>query len=236
MPAFGFAIKIKNVDGADANFPLANFPIFPVQSAADFLKFFTSLNTFLVTKADNFVVSAMDLPALIKNSGGFVWPMFSVDFIKNLTKTIAAKNDFLLSFDYHSIGVFRLGDFMMKLKIVPHYRCKKFESTFDQKTRLKNYINSTDADFDVMMQFCLNLKNQPVNDLTKEWKKSQHIKIATLHFSQKSFLNPEDSELEKLSFNPFENPETLLPVGKIQQIRKEIYETSIATRNLLNSN
>ena len=234
MPAFGFALKIKGDNQKFINFPLANFPLFPMKSVSKFLRFFTSLNTFLITKKDNFLVSAMDLPALVKHSSGFIFPMLSLEMMKNFAKIIASKNDFILSFDYHSIGVFRIGDFMMKIKLVPHYRHADFEKQYDQRTRVENYIQSTNADFDVMMQFCNNLILQPVNDLTKEWRKSDFIKIATLKIPQKSLRNPDAAEIENMSFNPFENPEFLQPVGKIQQLRRAVYEKSIETRNRLN--
>lgn len=234
-PAFGFALKIKDFEGNDANFPLANFPLFPMKSVSGFLKFFTSLNTFLVTKADNFVVSAMDLPLLLKHSAGFLPNFLSFDLAKNFTKILKRKDDFILSFDFFSIGVYRLGNYMMKLKAVPQNPNPVFGITLDQKSRTENYFQLHDFNCDVMIQICENTDKQPVNDLTKEWKDAPFLKIGTLHFNQNSLLNPKDSEIENLGFNPFENPEKLLPVGKMQQIRKLVYETSITTRNSLNS-
>lgn len=234
-PAFGFALKIKNIGGTDANFPLANFPLFPMKSVSGFLKFFTSLNTFLVTKADNFVVSAMDLPHLFRNSAGLLPNLLSFDLARNFAKILNSKNAFILSFDFHSIGVYRLGDYLMKLKLVPHYRHTDFEKNLDQKSRTANYIHSTNADFALMIQLCENLKKQPVNDLTKEWKDAPFLKIATLNFAQDSLLDANDPQIENMGFNPFENPESLLPVGKMQQIRKSVYETSIRTRNEINA-
>ena len=58
--------------------------------------------------------------------------------------------------------------------------------------------------------------------------------LGKITIPQESLLNSTSPEIENLNFNPFENPETLQPVGKIQQIRKKIYEISIATRNRLN--
>lgn len=234
-PAFGFALKIKNIAAKEANFPLANFPLFPMKSVSGFLKFFTSLNTFLVTKADNFVVSAMDLPLLIKHTAGFVPPFLAFEMLKNFTKILKRKEDFILSFDFFSIGVYRLGNYMMKLKVVPQNPNPVFGITLSQKSRTENYFQLHEMRFDLMIQICENIEKQPVNDLTKEWKDAPFLKIGTLHFAQNSILNSESAEIENLNFNPFENPENLLPVGKMQQIRKSVYETSIKTRNSLNS-
>lgn len=235
-PAFGFALKIKNIQQKDANFPLANFPLFPMKSVSGFLKFFTSLNTFLVTKADNFVVSVMDLPSLLKNTAGFIPNFLSFDFVKNFAKILKRKTDFILSFDFHSSGVYRIGDYMMKISAVPHSPNPIFGITLDQRTRTENFFKLHDARFDLMIQLCENTEQQPINDLTKMWKNAPFLKTGTLHFEQNCLLNPEEIEVENLSFNPFENPETLLPVGKLQQIRKEIYKTSIDARTRLNEN
>ena len=234
-PAFGFALKIKNIKGTEANFPLANFPLFPTKSVSSFLKFFTSLNLFLVTKADNFVVSAMDLPSLMKHSAGFLPNFLSFDLAKNFAKILRRKDDFILSFDFHSIGAYRIGDFLMKLKIVPHSPNPVFGATMDQRSRVENYFQLKDATYDVIVEICEDLKKQPVNDLTKTWKDAPTYKIGSLHFKENSLLDPEDQQVENLNFNPFENPESLLPVGKIQQIRKKVYDTSVATRNRLNA-
>lgn len=234
-PAYGFALKIMGIDGKAANFPLANFPLFPIKSVSGFLKFFTSLNTFLVTKADNFVVSAMDIPQLIKHSAGFIPPFFSLEMLNNFRKILKRKDDFILSFDYFSIGVYRLGNYMMKLIVVPQNPNPVFGITMDQQKRTENYFQLHNADFDLKIQICENTDKQPINDLTKSWKEAPYIKIGTLHFEKDSLLDPDDLNVENLGFNPFDNPESLLPVGKIQQIRKEIYSTSIETRNRLNS-
>lgn len=230
IPAYGFSLKIKDVDGKNANFPLVNFPLFPIKSVSKFLKFFTAVNTFLVTKADNFVVSAMDLPLVIKNAVGFVPHLFSLDFGKNVAKILKKVNDFILSFDFYSIGVYRLGDYMMKIKIVPKNIDRNYDNHSNQKIRTENYIKSNDADFDVLVQLCANIQKQPINDLTKEWKNAPYLNIGSITFFQNSLLDIDKSEVEKLSFNPFENSENLLPVGKIQQLRKSVYETSIKNR------
>lgn len=66
------------------------------------------------------------------------------------------------------------------------------------------------------------------------WKNAPEYVLGKIVIPQDSLLNSNDPEIENLNFNPFENPEILHPVGKIQQIRKRIYEVSIATRNKLN--
>ena len=82
---------------------------------------------------------------------------------------------------------------------------------------------------------CENLKEQPINDLMKSWENAREYRLGTITIHQNSLLDSKSPEIENLNFNPFENAENLQPVGKIQQIRKKIYEASINTRNKLNS-
>ena len=55
IPAYGFAFKIKDEGGRTiANFPLVNFPLFPVNSPSVFLKLFTNINRFYLKKVRTF--------------------------------------------------------------------------------------------------------------------------------------------------------------------------------------
>ncbi len=47
-------------------------------------------------------------------------------FLKKSFELLRKRNDFFLSFDYHSVGAYRLGDQMIKIKICPQNIDKKF--------------------------------------------------------------------------------------------------------------
>lgn len=234
MPGYGFAIKFDGIHGKEANFPLVNFPILPVKSLPDFLRFFTTLNTFLYTRQDNFLVSAMDVPFLVKHFGKLLPGLFSWDFAKNMQKLQAKSRDFILSFDYHSVGVFRIGNFMMKLKAVPEAEFPRYGHTLPQEMRIKNFLESHDICYILLAEFCEDEKNQPVNNLAKEWKAAPTVMLGKLTFRKEGLLDPAAPENEATGFNPFDNAEELLPVGRIQQVRKDVYKTSIDTRRKIN--
>lgn len=234
MPAYGFALKFDNINGAEANFPLVNFPIFPVKSLPDFLRFFTTLNTFLYTKQDNFVVSAMDVPFLVKHFGKLLPGLFSWYFAKNMRKLQSKSRDFILSFEFYSVGVFRMGNYMMKLKAVPERDFPRYGHTLPQEMRIKNFLQTHDISFTLIAEFCQDENDQPVNNLAKEWKNAPSFTLGTLTFSKEGLLDPTLPEHEGIGFNPFENSEALLPVGRIQQVRKDVYQTSIDTRRKMN--
>ncbi len=235
VPLYGFSLKIKNVKGQDANFPLVNFPLFPTNSPSVFLNFFRSVNTFLVTKQDNFLVSVLDLPSLLKNGLSLFSSLFSLDLIMKISEFISKRKDFFFSFHFEGIGCYRIGNHIMKIGLKPVRNLKDIGKKESQKEAINEFISLQDSHYIVTLQLCENLENQPVNDLMKTWKNSPKYVLGKVIIPQDSQLDSNDPEIENLNFNPFENAENLQPVGKIQQIRKKIYEVSIATRNALNS-
>jgi len=234
IPVYGFSVKFKNFGQKEANFPLVNFPLFPTNSPSVFLKFFTSVNTFLVTKQDNFLVSAFDLPHLLRNGFSLASDMFSADLGKRIFQFLKHSKDFFFSFKYSGIGCFRLGDFMMKLSVEPQNISSKIGRGEPQKETINWFLSTREPTFNLMIEMCENLENQPINNLKKDWKKAPKFCLGKIKIPKAAFLNSDDPAVENLNFNPFENPEILQPVGKIQQLRKKVYEASIHTRNELN--
>ncbi len=233
VPAYGISLKIVTLE-QDIHFPLVNFPLFPTNSVSGFLKFFTSMNTFLTTKADNFLVSIMDIPALLIHSRIFFPGIFSPDMIKYALQLLFRKNDFILSFPFHSIGCFRLGNYIMKIKLVPVNIEKKLGRNERGENRISAYLQQHEAQYRLLFQLCTDLRKHPVNDLTKMWKDAPEIEVGILTLPKNSLFDNDDPQIEALVFDPFDNPEHLQPVGRIQQLRKIIYQTAAETRNEIN--
>lgn len=236
MPLYGFSLKIKNVQGRDVNYPLVNFPLFPTNSPSVFLKLFTSVNTFLVTKADNFVVAALDLPHLFKNAASLVGGMLTVDVRKSIWNLLGKWKDFFFSFDFAGIGCYRVGNHIMKITLKPINIDPTIGRKEPQKNSIKWFLSTQDSAFDVMLQFSENLEEQPINDLMTKWKNAPEYCLGQIIIAKSSLLNSDNPDVENLNFDPFENKENLQPVGRIQQIRKRVYTASIETRNSLNEN
>lgn len=227
IPAYGFSVKIKDENGSlIANYPLVNFPLFPVNSVSTFLKLFTSVNRFFVKKWSSFSLLMQVLkiiPATLTGS-----------FIKNIFKLWTKRNDFFLSFDYHSVGAYRLGEHMIKIKLSPKGIDKNFGKKVKTKEALEDYFKSNDFTADILIQVCYDLKRQPINKLNVEWKKAPFIKIGEVKIEKDSLLNPRSCENELLSFNPFESKPFFQPVGRIQKLRNEAYKVSLQTRLKIN--
>jgi len=138
-------------------------------------------------------------------------------------------NHFILSYDYHSIGAYRLGDHIVKYKLVPVVAvpAKSTENKIDQA--IEDYFSNHHYELELMVQYCYNLKDQPVNRLNKMWKNSDFISIGRIKIN--NLIDKEDRAVEEMSFNPFESISDLKPVGRIQKLRDEAYKISVKTRN-----
>lgn len=227
IPAYGFSVKIKDDTGdLIANYPLVNFPLFPINSVSVFLKLFTSVNRFFIKKWSSFSLMIQ----IVK----VVPSTFTGSFLKNMIKLWSKRNDFFLSFDYHSVGAYRLGENMIKIKVSPKSVDKNFGKKLQVKDTIENYLNSADFTAEVLIQFCYNLQDQPINRLNVEWKKTPFIKIGEIRIEKNSLLDLRSCENEMLSFNPFESKPFFHPVGKIQKLRDEAYKVSVQTRVKIN--
>ncbi|ASK31968.1 catalase [Chryseobacterium sp. T16E-39] len=228
IPAYGFAVKIKDENGdLLANYPMVNFPLFPINSVSTFLQLFTAVNRFFVKKWNN----VFSLTAQVIKAAPY---FFTPSMIKNVFRFIGKRNDFLLAFDYYSVGAYRMGEYVMKIKLQPQSVKKNFGRKMSMQKALESYFESNDYTADVMIQLCYDLNDQPINKLNQEWKNSPFIKVGEVKMMKGCLLDPRSCETELLSFNPFESKSIFHPVGKIQKLRDEAYKVSLQTRRKIN--
>lgn len=219
LPAYGFSVKLTHKNKTTANFPLVNFPLFPFNNVSAFIRLFTALNRLYVgnsmQKVYNYIkiaVNAMHIfPGVLHSS-----------FIKNVTQFLKNRNNFILSFTYHSIGVYRFGDHLVKLKVVP------YNSEPTAKLSVEEYMKKNGHYIaQLYVQYAYDLNDQPVNKLHKQWVDSPFVLVGKFIFTSEV---DKYAEQEHLSFNPFENDEILQPVGRIQQLRNKAYQASLKER------
>ncbi|MDW9382310.1 catalase [Chryseobacterium sp. JV558] len=228
IPAYGFAVQIKDENGGLlANYPLVNFPLFPINSVSTFLKLFTAVNKFYSKKWRSLFSMLIQVIKMIPS-------LVTGDMVRNIIKLIGRRNDFILSFDYYSVGAYRLGDQIIKIKLCPKNVDKHTGRKQQIKDSLKNYLETHDFTADILIQLCYDLQDQPVNKLNVEWKNSPFIKIGEVKITKDSLLDSRNCTNELLSFNPFESKIFFQPVGKIQKLRDEAYKVSVQTRRKIN--
>jgi len=228
IPAYGFSVKIYNDERTIANFPMVNFPLFPIVNISRFLKLFISINNYF---SGNFFQKIWNSLKIFRSFVSIIPNTLNFSFQNQVLKFINHWNHFILSFDYHSIGVYRMGDDLIKVKLTP---IKVNHKTQDNRIDLsiENYLKNHIYELDVCIQYCYNFKDQPVNQLNKMWKNSKFIPMGNIQITE--LLDKNKIENELLSFNPFDNIPELQPVGKIQKLRDKAYKTSLETRTEIN--
>ena len=156
-----------------------------------------------------------------------------------MLKVFDIERKFISTYEYHSIGCFRAGDRVVKIRVKQNFK-KEIQkgNEFAQKDSLKEYFMNNVLQLDFQVQVAINEKKTPVNNLLKMWreKHSPFITVGKIILPQQDISAHETMDYENLSFNPFENNELLQPVGRMQKIRQKIYKASVATRKSLNQN
>ncbi len=229
IPGYGFSVKLSDDEKTVANFPMVNFPLFPIVNVSRFLKLFISINKYFT---GNFFQKIFNLLKILRSFISIIPNTFNLSFQKEVLKFFRRWNRFILSNDYHSIGVYRMGEDLVKLKLTP-IRINQKKQTGRIDLSIENYLKNNTYELELSVQYCYNLKEQPVNQLNRMWKNSEFVPVGTIKITELLDKNSLTNEL--LSFNPFDNIPELQPVGKIQKLRDKAYRTSLETRTEINT-
>ncbi|WP_027376810.1 catalase family protein [Kaistella palustris] len=237
-PLYGCSVKIYNKNQpVSAKFPLVNLPVFITNSVSKFLKIHINANRFLIAKGKPFYPSFLKIPAMLLSGLSIFADRQIFRILRNMVKALDIEKQFIATYDYHSVGCFRFGDRVMKIRLKPNYKKKIVkDSGLNQTELLQNYFLADELTLDFQVQMGINEKKTPVNDLLKLWKEkdSKFITVGKIILPQQDITSYKTIAYENLSFNPFENLDGLKPVGRIQKIRQQIYNRSVATRQALN--
>ena len=162
FPAYGFSLKLMHDGQTTANFPFVNFPVFPFNNVSNFLKLFTALNTYF---SEGFFQKCWSAIGIMSRILTIVPNIFQRDFLKNIIKLLKKRNDSVFSFTYHSIGAYRFGDHIVKLKLIPEQLTSEtsVEDLFAQKGQ---YIAN------LYIQYAYNLK-RPTSKHTSQGMEKQ---------------------------------------------------------------
>jgi len=167
IPAYGFSVKISDAGSTVLNLTMVNFPLFPINNVSRFLKIFTAINYFY---SGNSFQKLWQAGKIFKNIALVLPGFFHPSFINQLRKMIMLWRRFILAFDYHSIGAYRLGDHIVKYRLVPlDVPSKSNETRIDRA--IENYVNDRKYELELQVQYCYNFRKQPVNQLNRMWKK-----------------------------------------------------------------
>lgn len=237
-PLYGCAVKIYNKNiPVSAKFPLVNLPVFVTNSVPKFLKLHIKANRFFIARGTPFSLSFLKIPGLLKAGLSLFFDREILPILNNMLKVLDIEKHFICGYGYHSVGCFRFGDRIVKIRLKPSSKRQfKPDADLDQAEALKNWFLKNDLTLDFQVQLATDEKKTPVNNLLKNWreKHSPFITVGKIVLPQQQISNYETISYENLSFNPFENPESLQPVGRMQKIRQKIYNKSVSARQSLN--
>ena len=237
-PLYGCAVKIYNKDlPISAKFPLVNLPVFITNSVSKFLKLHIKANQFLISKGSSFSFSFLKIPGVLKAGLSLLFDREILPILNNTVKMLDIEKHLINGYAYHSVGSFRLEDRIVKIRLKPSDQEKfKPDADIDQAKALREWFLRNEISLDFQVQLATDEKKTPVNNLLKQWKEkhSEFITIGKIILPKQDISRYGSIDYENLSYNPFENPEALQPVGRMQKIRQKIYNQSVATRQSLN--
>lgn len=254
--AQGLAIKVFDVpgeklapgeeDSTTFDFNLVNYPVFFCNTIEDYTyisKLFLELPKYIEKGAIGKVKLAFNW---LTNYGSKFPTKESLKTFKAVSGFVKIEPKNTLLYDFHSQGVVRHGDFMAKIRVTPTKASAKKVTrrevdinARDEAIRplIIDEIREHDYQFDVQIQLCRNLKKQPIEEITKEWKASDAPFVTVARLTIPCQDVPDDGHfeiMENLSFTPFRCLEENRPIGNLQQSRLKAYQIAAETRHKLN--
>lgn len=137
---------------------------------------------------------------------------------------------------YFTQAPIRFGDYIAKLAVVPVAPAQASLSDRDigvakdpnaLRTATVNYLRDHDAEYEIRVQLCTDLKKMPVENASKEWREdeSPYRTVARLHLPQQdAFSNARRTYIdEALSFCPTHSLAAHRPLGSIMRARMKAY-------------
>jgi hypothetical protein len=232
----GMALKLMGVPGkklladeadeATQDFVMINYPVFFVDTAANYAKFSRDLG------------GGDPLKYFIGVRDPLTWHVEAAKIAEAISSQKVVNP---LETRYYSMAAYLFGDKAAKLSAVP---CAVHEGVYtatESPTFLADNMERNLKDgqgcFSLMVQLQTNPKDMPVENPMKVWSEedSPFIKVAQIEIRSQSFRSEEQMKFcEDLSFTPWHALPEHRPLGGINRLRKAVYETISAVRHELN--
>ncbi|KAL0490798.1 hypothetical protein AKO1_009612 [Acrasis kona] len=148
-------------------------------------------------------------------------------------------NIHLLAHTFYSQAAYRYGDFVCKFSIVPTLQKQKElqnkKVTNDHSPNVlrewaSEYFSVNSAEYDFRIQLCTDLYLMPVEDASVEWPESvsPYVTVARINIPPQETFSDERRVFweEKIKIDPWAGLEEHCPLGSINRLRRQVYETS----------
>ncbi|MET8677973.1 catalase family protein [Streptomyces sp. NPDC004647] len=152
----------------------------------------------------------------------------------------------LLSYTYNSMGAFRYGDHIAKVRTVPtpgslagieHGGVDVLSDGEAFRNTLVAEAGERDHSFELQVQLNTDLTRMPVDNTSVEWPEqlSPWVTVARIAIPRQDISDEENlAAADGTSITPWRSREDHRPIGEIQRVREEVYRRSSIERHRLN--
>lgn len=242
----GLSLLDEEKDAGTLDYSFINNPTFFCNTARDYryiLPLFDSLPDALATPQSrrrymhDFLTCAGTLPP-----EQWLW-----DELLAFLSFAAVPRKNLLLYSYWSMSSYRHGNYIARLRATPtpgsassvaHPNVDVAAEDEPYRRTLVAETAERDHAYDLQVQLCADLENNPVDNTAVAWPESiaPFVTVARLDIPAQDISSP--SNLEKAdatSITPWRTREEHRPLGEINQLRREVYRRSSILRHGLNS-
>jgi catalase len=232
----GFALKLRDVPGdklldepgesTSQDFVLASAPCFFIRTADDYVAF---------------VRAQVKRPA-IRVLGFFFGPnplRWRLYEYRKLLASLGRTAD-LLATRYWSQVPYRLGPHVVKYSVRPTTPAPAWPVSRDPhflRKRLEDRLSRAPATFDFTVQVQTDPASMPIDDSTVLWDEARapFRKVATIALPQQHIDKPERwAKVDRLAFSPWHALPVHEPLGPINEIRRQVYQSIAEARRSFN--
>ncbi|MEV4683121.1 catalase family protein [Streptomyces kurssanovii] len=148
----------------------------------------------------------------------------------------------LLSYTYNSMGAFRYGDHIAKLRTVPltpvgHLGVDVLADGEAFRNTLVAEAAERDHAFELQVQLNTDLSRMPVDNTSVEWPEqlSPWVGVARIDIPRQDIGGADNlTAADGTSITPWRVREDHRPIGEIQRVREEVYRRSSVERHRIN--
>lgn len=225
----GLSIRVSGVEGETLwgesgyqDFLLNSYPALFVATPEDFLAFLKARRK---KRLLSFFLNPFDL------------------HLKSLWIVFRSRKKHLCPFDvrYWSTVPFKLGEdsgLAVKYSVIP---CSQYiterpvePGVHQLRAALKAHLNKAPVRFEFAVQIQKNQHNMPIEDASVIWNESisPFYALADITVENQDFDNPDALSIcERSSFNPWQALPAHEPLGRMNQVRRQVYAHAAAMRN-----
>lgn len=231
----GFAIKLIGVTGdrvessekSTQDFLMINHPQFFVRNASDYVDFSQS------------AANGNPLPFFFPGFNPLNWRVHELKIAKAIQ---GKKVGNLLATRYWSMTPYLFGNSQAaKFSVKPCFQIPNEARNAQIPNFLRETLSASLAERPACFEFLVQLQkdstSMPIEDPTIEWSETESpfIKVATIDIPAQRFEGREQQKFcENLSLNPWHGLTAHRPLGGINRVRRQVYETISSLRHELN--